>query len=214
MNCFKGLIACLLVVWGCNPIPTSSTPSTISFDQTTDTVSHGNGLILTLAIDSTAIHPGDSVSVTIDERNTLSTENKVDSASAWPVKGLALGPCPYEDPLGIAILKGNYNSSSVSTVTPLLLWAPGEYHCPAYLLITGFEFQPLSDSCIYEGGSVPSPTSVKVRIAFAGFWTENPNSTGNPFLVSGTFSNFTPGVYTVVGGDEWGALVILHFTVL
>jgi hypothetical protein len=25
--------------------------------------------------------------------------------------------------------------------------------------------------------------------------------------------NFTPGVYTVVGGDEWGSLVVLHFTV-
>jgi hypothetical protein len=24
---------------------------------------------------------------------------------------------------------------------------------------------------------------------------------------------FDPGIYTVVGGDEWGALVILHFTV-
>jgi len=25
--------------------------------------------------------------------------------------------------------------------------------------------------------------------------------------------NFAPGVYTVVAGDEWGALVVLHFTV-
>ena len=26
-------------------------------------------------------------------------------------------------------------------------------------------------------------------------------------------SNFTPGVYTVVGGDEWDALAVLHFVV-
>ena len=25
--------------------------------------------------------------------------------------------------------------------------------------------------------------------------------------------NFEPGVYTVVAGDEWGTLVILHFTI-
>jgi hypothetical protein len=25
--------------------------------------------------------------------------------------------------------------------------------------------------------------------------------------------NFVTGVYTVVAGDEWGALVVLHFTV-
>jgi hypothetical protein len=24
---------------------------------------------------------------------------------------------------------------------------------------------------------------------------------------------FEPGVYTVVGGDEWGNMVVLHFTV-
>ena len=26
-------------------------------------------------------------------------------------------------------------------------------------------------------------------------------------------TNFAPGVYTVVGGDEWGNLIVLHFTV-
>jgi hypothetical protein len=25
--------------------------------------------------------------------------------------------------------------------------------------------------------------------------------------------NFDPGVYTVIAGDEWGALVFVHFTV-
>ena len=38
-----------------------------------------------------------------------------------------------------------------------------------------------------------------------GYWASN--------NVGATFSNFEPGVYTVVGGDEWGTLVIVHFTV-
>ena len=28
-----------------------------------------------------------------------------------------------------------------------------------------------------------------------------------------TITDFEQGVYTVVAGDEWGALVVLHFTV-
>jgi hypothetical protein len=26
-------------------------------------------------------------------------------------------------------------------------------------------------------------------------------------------TNFVPGVYIVVGGDEWGSSVVIHFTV-
>jgi len=43
------------------------------------------------------------------------------------------------------------------------------------------------------------------KVTSAGFWTgSRPDATLNIF---------TPGIYTVVGGDEWGALVILHFTI-
>jgi len=35
----------------------------------------------------------------------------------------------------------------------------------------------------------------------------------SPFLNSGAFTIFSPGVYTIVGGDEWGDLVLLHFAV-
>ena len=37
-----------------------------------------------------------------------------------------------------------------------------------------------------------------------GYWVASPNE---------TLTNFDPGVYTVVGGDEWGSLVVVHFTV-
>ena len=47
--------------------------------------------------------------------------------------------------------------------------------------------------------------SMTDTVTSTGFWTGNrPNA---------TFSHFTPGIYTVVGGDEWGVLAILHFTV-
>jgi hypothetical protein len=34
------------------------------------------------------------------------------------------------------------------------------------------------------------------------------------YYVGGSFKSFDPGVYTVVGGDEWGGIVLLHFVVL
>ena len=34
-----------------------------------------------------------------------------------------------------------------------------------------------------------------------------------PFLGLATFHQFSPGVYTVAGGDEWGTLLVLNFTV-
>ena len=47
--------------------------------------------------------------------------------------------------------------------------------------------------------------------------TENMNAevqtTGYGGTSSAAFTNFDHGVYTVVAGDEWGALVVVHFTV-
>jgi hypothetical protein len=45
---------------------------------------------------------------------------------------------------------------------------------------------------------------LKDEIGLKGYWTNDSVS---------QFNNFDPGVYTVIAGDEWGALVILHFTV-
>jgi hypothetical protein len=45
---------------------------------------------------------------------------------------------------------------------------------------------------------------MNAQIHPAGYWTGSPN---------GALINFVPGVYTVVAGDEWGAMVFLHFTV-
>ncbi|HUI91067.1 MAG TPA: carboxypeptidase-like regulatory domain-containing protein [Chitinivibrionales bacterium] len=178
---------------------------TFRFNQTSATASSGNGLSLTLTIGSVAYHSGDSISITIDEKNTLATENKANIANAWPIQGLTLQPCVFNEPFGIAILQGYYDAKSVSSGIPLILFPPGIYNCPADPVITNYDFQPSSD--------------LNYGIKLAGFWTGNLtliNSfpCANPVECNSTFNNFTPGIYTIVGGDEWGALVILHFTVL
>ena len=75
------------------------------------------------------------------------------------------------------------------------------------LAAVSYTFQPWSDiAAIYTGyGSEPDSVNMTAKVTPSGFWTgSRPNA---------TFGNFTPGSYTVVGGDEWGALVILHFAV-
>jgi hypothetical protein len=72
--------------------------------------------------------------------------------------------------------------------------------------ITFYDFRPSSDiAAIYTSyNTEPLSISMTAEVTSAGFWTGSPKA---------TFSNFTPGIYTVVGGDEWDALVILHFTI-
>ncbi|MHB1868396.1 MAG: hypothetical protein ACYCPP_05565, partial [Nitrososphaerales archaeon] len=74
--------------------------------------------------------------------------------------------------------------------------------CPMYVrLVTGYLFQPQSDvAAVLPGGSV---TPMVANLT-----------------VSHVYKNYTqsqalrPGVYTIVAGDEWGALTMLHFNVL
>jgi len=168
-----------------------------------------NGLILSLSLNSTTFKPGQEISVVIDEQNTLATENNVSASNSWPLKGLSLGPCGTVNyPIGVAIFQGYFTSSNVSSATPLQLYKPGIYHCPAILGdINAYVFQPSSDIASVLSDSDPTPwltNKMSSEIAVTGYWINGQEA---------TLSNFTPAVYTVVGGDEWGASAVLHFVV-
>lgn len=188
--------------------PSTSTPLPNTSSTTSKSV---NGLSLSLSLNSTTFQPGQEVSVVIDEQNTLATVNNVSTSNSWPLRGLSLGPCGTTNyPFGVAIFQGYYTSSNVSSATPLQLYNPsGIYFCPAILSgINAYAFQPLSDSASVIGSCEPNPcfTDFKIssEITVTGYWSNGQE----PIL-----GNFTPGVYTVVGGDEWGALAVLHFVV-
>jgi hypothetical protein len=190
----------LTIIVGC------TTP--ITFDQYSSTVISSYGLNLTLSLDSTTYYPGEQISITIDERNTLATHNNIPVADGWPVQGLNLGPCGTVYPLGISILQGYYDAKAVVGITPLQLFDPNVLPpCAPILPAVFYDFQPWSDvAAIYTSyDSQPSSIDMTANVTSAGFWTGSPPNA--------SFSNFTPGIYTVVGGDEWGALVILHFTI-
>ena len=73
---------------------------------------------------------------------------------------------------------------------------------------TLYSFQPSSDAAYLEGGSYSSSNGLmkmQYELQLNGYWDGNP--------MEAVQDNFNPGVYTVVAGDEWGALVLVHFTV-
>jgi len=169
-----------------------------------------DGLALSLSVNLTDLQPGQGVTITVDEQNTLAEVNNVPAADDWPLEGLSLGPCGRVNyPVGIAVFKGYYTSSNITGATPLKLYNPDAvYHCPMILAsITAYEFQPSSDVASIFGSCDPNPciTDIKMNpdVAAEGYWSGSPTE----------FSNFSPGVYTVAGGGEWGALAILHFVV-
>jgi hypothetical protein len=193
-----------------------STPTytPITLDQYSSTIISKYGLSLTLSLNSTTYHPGEQIAVTIDEKNILAKENNIHGADAWPVQGLTLSPCgTLYYPFGISILKGYYDAKSAVAIAPLQLFDPNAiYSCPAILAAVyyDYDFQPWSDVvAIYTSYNHFTPLSINMtaKVTSAGFWTV---THGHPTWI---FSNFTTGIYTVVGGDEWGALVVLHFTI-
>jgi hypothetical protein len=208
------LISVIMLITAITVGRTTATPTatytSIILDQYSSTLISRYGLSLTLSLNSTTYHPGEQISITIDERNILATNNNIPVANEWPVQGLNLGPCgTLNYPFGISIMQGYYDVKSIVAITPLQLFDPNvAYHCPMILAgIVSYDFQPSSDIAdIYTSyDSEPWSINITTEVTSAGFWTgSRPNA---------TFSNFTPGIYTVVGGDEWGGLVILHFVI-
>lgn len=202
------IIAIVFIVYifsltGCSSLTHSSTQTTLTGTTGINSASSksANGLSLSLSLDSTTYQPGQEVTMVIDETNTLSKKNNVSTFDKWPLTGLSVSLCgTLNYPFGVAIFQGNYTSANVSSATPLKLYNPSELHgCPMILSeISTYAFQPSSDVAAIFQISNTNPT-----------FTEKINTE----VQTTGLTDVDPGVYTVVAGDEWGTLVVLHFTV-
>lgn len=187
--------------------PTSSTiykPFPLSGESTNASL----GLQLELALNSSLLLSRGGVDLNVTVSNILNAPNNVTSSKAWPVSDLALGPCGTVNyPMGVGIFHGYYSQNNISSAGKLLsIYDPGEYMCPMILSnIYSYQFKPHSDSSQVMG-SCSSGTCFEITTTSeaeaGGFW----NSARN-------YTSFPSGTYTVVAGDEWGQMVILHFVV-
>jgi hypothetical protein len=160
-----------------------------------------HGLELLVNLNATEIVPGETVQVNLSEFNTLQTVNNVSASDNWSAQ-VSLGPCRnvYDQPFGIAVYHGHVDEQNLSQgkqvdIFPIVA-------CPMYIrLVTGYEFQPQSDLAVIlpSFGTVPAPLvgSVAVSMVYS-------SPQGQPLPA---------GTYTVVAGDEWGALAFLYFQV-
>jgi len=173
--------------------------------QTTNTTI---GLQLSLALNAVTFSPNETVSMNVSEYNTLNTTNYVARGDDWPLVGMALGPCgTLNDPFGISVYPGYYDEGNLSLLanqSSLELYNPGVYACPVMFVVNGYSFRPLSnDATLGINGTMSAPMTAIVNAT--GSWSSR--------TVGATFHEFSPDVYTVVAGDEWGDVAIAHFTV-
>jgi hypothetical protein len=99
---------------------------------------------------------------------------------------------------------------SVASSNYLQLFNPGPHSCPSEPAsgIPSYAFKANSQWAI--PGSSGQYYPMNATISVGGYWTwdRTMNPSANP-----VFHPFEPGIYTVVAGDEWGNVVLLHFTV-
>ena len=206
------LIISLLALSACQSKITSPTQTTSDFNNVnTASFKSIHGLSLTLSLDSQTYQHYQDVSIIIDEKNTLSKTNNIAASDKLLSEEFTLGPCNEASPFGIAVFHGLYTTSNFSSATPLTIFDPNAaYACPSSSWGEGiaYDFKALSDIATISHSTVP-PSSYDLKLnkelQLNGYWSGN-----SPGAV---LNSFNPGVYTVVAGDEWGDLVVVHFTV-
>ena len=165
-----------------------------------------SGLELILSMNSSIYGPGQGILINISEYNTLSTANNISRANDFRIPNLTLGACGRSIfPFGVAVFKGYYNASDVSSADSLSLFPLG-IPCDVPASIPWYLFQGLSDNASMVLSEKGFP--IQFDLSIDGSWSGS-SASGN----SATFESFSPGIYTVAAGDEWGELVLLHFAV-
>ena len=192
-----------------------ATTSTVSQSSTTvrssgsyTSASQGLDLRLSVNASSTGGSNGNvTVSIGVDEYNTLASANNVSKATEWGLEGLSLGSCGMQVyPFGVALYSGTYTAGNVSQATPLQIYPI--VPCPLFIrLVTGYLFQPASDlAVVLPSGPNATATQMSANVTATTVYTVGGAASSPP-------SPLRPGTYTVAAGDEWGSVVLAHFTI-
>ena len=164
-----------------------------------------SGLKLYLATSSQTIRPGQDIDIIISVNNTLSKQITLSDENSWKLNYLSVNPCTSA-PYGVAILDGFYSEQNVTEGKPLTIFNNAAL-CPAYNKTNqSYVFEPLSshvalNNCTGSMSECSSGFDMGNQFSFSGIWKD------------GQIQSFTPGLYTIIGGDEWGHIAIEHFVV-
>jgi hypothetical protein len=207
----------------------NTTTSNPNYPTTAQTANSTLGLELNLSLNSTVIDTSSSshaISVIISVYNTLPHVNNLSASHEWPIENLSAGSCNYELPLGIAVFNGYYTTANISSQSASSLFLFPALPCPFEPSPASYAFQPNSYYATIVGKPMVTSTSpytnttttretlvqqlMSDNIPLSGYCcTQIPMNGG---FTSGSVP-FAAGNYTLVAGDEWGQIVLLHFVV-
>jgi plastocyanin len=164
-----------------------------------------SALKLYLSTNSDIIKQGQSIGITVSVNNTLSSQVMVQDENFWKLDNLRVNPCA-RTPYGIAIFDGFYSEKNMTDGKPLRIF-DFDANCQAYIKTTQtYVFHPSSghvtlNNCSDTQSTCSSGYDMGNQLSFTGT------------LDTGQIMPFNPGIYTIVGGDEWGHVAIEHFVV-
>ncbi len=176
-------------------------PTMFQFNPDSDMDAARSQLALAVSINSTEIKVGQTMGMDISLANMSPNTLVVKPQQNWPMKQWSMGPCLFHLPFGMALFRGNYVIKNMTEGQRLSLYPSGVYMCNT-IGIVDYVFDPSSTKAIVEtNNSTNYPVTMEYHVAFNGFYD------GQKFQL------LTPGVYTVVGDDQWAHVMINHFTV-
>lgn len=202
-----------------------------------------DGLRLRIALNSTMMRQGGSISGEVAVENTLgrnitiSVPGPSQNMSTW---GYSISVCPTGSFVGYAVFEGRLGPGNISSAgTPLREGAPVPMNCPAPYYVPGpVTFlpagEPSSESAVYaQRPSAFVRSSVDATTTFCntvqsgprvysctwaspglvGYWSDNASAGGDYGFTSPAFVPFPPGVYTVMAWDVWNQYAYATFVV-
>ena len=148
--------------------------------------------------------------INADEYNTLNLVNNISEANDWQYAPTSLNtynPC-VTGAIGVAIFSGYYDLSNFTRAQALPLSNNTKgFSCTTLPPNGYYMFNPQSSQTVIvtSHNYIITPSLTNLHYETKGYWSSSSN---NP-----TFTNFPQGNYTVLAADEWGKVVLVHFTV-
>ncbi len=189
----------------------------------------GNATVAVYGGTYTTISPRENITLRIELQNLGTGALNRPIGDSWPVEnGLVRGPSGnlspqdgtyysgcfgYYYPYGFAVFMGNVSQATIGSATPLAVYYPGVFSCPAIGGFDNYTIQANSDVAILTGPNTPLNLTLFSSFSFSGYYTSGSNFTANYTNKDYQFSYFPQGVYTIVVEDEWGAVVYMYFTI-
>lgn len=162
-----------------------------------------SGLILVVSVNETSVWSNSSLTFDVSEFNPTASYINLSRSDNWYLESLSSAwPCNGgSTPYGVAVFRGYYTLQNVSSARDVLKFAP--YSCVYNANATTFAVPPLS--------TFQPPYDFPPQIyAISG----NSVNNGNLSAFVNSLGSSKPAVYTLAVGDEWGDLVLLHFSVV